>query len=436
MSDEILLKFLEAGVLNVGSDDTKLEKLRDTTKDLAAALEKTPARTTQWTLVAVDPEIPAQDPIVAEAWTALKKNWVTVVNSYQSVPIALLRASLLDALVQSAAKNDAIAVAFANSARNMLPHMPLGDEAGVWQAAVERVEDLVDAKAEAEWTTPEAVQIAPMAYDGAGDIKIGGGGSVLKRESLQAKILAAAGATGGNNANPHWPNNNPSAWAQEFASRMTVAVADAIDAVSKANAIAPVDLSPPLKDLASAVGGYVGDVMQAFSAATSGLQRRANLLWWKEALYSPSARISYRVMEPFSAASIMALDLFEQVPTFSPASVSAFLNEAILLLPKVSAREDTSVPKIVADLLSDVQTAPLREVAKGCAPSSEGRRPVLTIIGHVSPETVSGIAFRQAVGLGDDVRMGPAQWGAHLFRELQAARATQTANPKRPRRKA
>src|SRR5258708_20501253 len=112
MRDEILLQFLEAGVLNVGSDDTKLEKLRDTTKDLAAALEKAPSRTAQWTLVAVDPEISAHDPVIAEAWMALKKNWVTVVNSYQSVPIALLRASLLDPLVKSATKDNAIPVPF------------------------------------------------------------------------------------------------------------------------------------------------------------------------------------------------------------------------------------------------------------------------------------------------------------------------------------
>ena len=36
--------------------------------------------------------------------------------------------------------------------------------------------------------------------------------------------------------------------------------------------------------------------MKAVSGATAGLQRRTNLIWWKETLYSPSARVSYRSM--------------------------------------------------------------------------------------------------------------------------------------------
>jgi hypothetical protein len=58
--------------------------------------------------------------------------------------------------------------------------------------------------------------------------------------------------------------------------------------------IEPVDLSEPLKNLASAVSIHVDNTLQAVSGATAGLQRRTSLIWWKETLYSPSVQRSYR----------------------------------------------------------------------------------------------------------------------------------------------
>lgn len=431
MSDEILLQFLEAGVVDVGADDAKLQKLRDTAKNLAAALKKTPAQAVSWTLVACDPEIASSDSVIANAWAALKANWATVANIYQGgIPVAVLRAILLDALMQVSLEDDSVAVSVANSARNMLPHMTLGDEAEVWWRVVKQIEDKADARAESEWTTPEAVHIAPMAYEAPGGIKIVQEVRVVNREVLQPNVLAAVGPTGGANANPHWPYSQQQvqSWAIEFSKHMSNAIGDAIDGVAKANAIDPIDLSDPLSELAESVSSYVGQAMTAFSGATIGLQRRTNLIWWKETLYSPSTRVSYRTMDSFTAASMMALDLFNQVPTFSPASVSAFLSEAILQLPEAPSWKGISVPVVVERLLADPLCQPLHEVAKQLAPSSEGRVPLLAILAHSSANSVAKTAFREASGLDEHLTMSPNAWGTHLFRELQAARATRPIN--------
>ncbi|WP_401743728.1 GTPase-associated system all-helical protein GASH [Stenotrophomonas geniculata] len=434
MSEEILLNFLEAGVINVGSDDNKLEKLRETAKDLASVLKKAPSQTVRWTLIAVDPEASADDPVVAEAWTALKKNWTTVANTYQSTPVALLRAILLDALVRTASIDDTVAAAFANSARNMLPHMPLGAEAPVWQAAAEQIEDLVDTRAQAEWMTPEVIQVLPMQYRTPAKIEVTGGAYRVNREDLKSDILLASGPHSNENQNPYWPHNNPSEWSKEFSQRIAVAIADAVDSAGKASQVKPVDLSPALNDLASTVENHVSEALKAFSGATTGLERRTSLLWWKEALYSSSTRKSYRAMKPFTAASMMAFDLFNQVPTFSPASVSAFLNEAILFLPSTSS-DVQDLPAIVESLLQDELTTSLRESAQKLEPSAEGRGPLLALIGNLSHEALGSFPFRKATGFDTQIRMRPDEWGAHLFRELQAARATRPLTAKRTRGK-
>lgn len=433
-SDSVILEFLEAGLVDVKSDDTKLEKLIATATDLASALRKTPAQAVRWTLIAADPEASADDRVIIEAWNALKKNWPTVSNTYQSRPVALLRAVLLDALAQTATKDENVAAMFANTGRNVLPHMPLGAEAPVWETAVGRIEDLVDARAEAEWRTPEQIDIGSMTYDAPGEITIRSPERITGRKLLIKAIYAATGPHQGEaDPNPYWMSSNVQLWGREFADRAGAAVADAIDAVSAANRIEPVDLSAPVNSLAAAVSSYMGDAVAAFGSATAGLQRRTNLLWWKEALYSASSRRSYRAMEPFAAASLMALDLFDQVPLFSPASVSTFLNEAILLLPVPSGAKAMMPAEIVELIAKDPLTTSLRERARRLEPDAEGRVPVLALIGRTTPQALEADGFRQATGLDAAVSMTPDAWGAHLFRELQAARAMQPAKKPRSR---
>jgi len=45
MEQEFLLRFLEIGAIDLKGDDTKLDKLRSTAKDLSAALRNAPSKT-------------------------------------------------------------------------------------------------------------------------------------------------------------------------------------------------------------------------------------------------------------------------------------------------------------------------------------------------------------------------------------------------------
>jgi len=65
MSSEYLMRFLEIGVIDLKGDDTKLEKLRATAKDLSAVLKKAPAKTVCFTMAAADPGIASA---ILRAW--------------------------------------------------------------------------------------------------------------------------------------------------------------------------------------------------------------------------------------------------------------------------------------------------------------------------------------------------------------------------------
>ncbi|MBK1680408.1 GTPase-associated system all-helical protein GASH [Rhodocyclus tenuis] len=440
MQQEFLLKFLEAGTIDLKGDDTKLEKLRSTAKDLSTLLRRNPAKTACFTMVAADPQIAATDPTVEEAMAALRKQWETVANAFASRPIGILRAILLDAIVQAARSDDAIAVAFVNTARNAVAHTETLDEAEIWSEAVKEIETKVDARAEAEWATPEMITVDSLQYTPPAPVATDYEAPTVDRDQLKAKIYSAAGPWGPSNPNQWSPANQPQQWSQEFANKMGIAIAETLDGMAEELAPPPIDLSSPLSMLAKAVTAHIEKALVSFSGATAGLQRRTNLLWWKEALYSPSAHASYLDLPAFEAAALMALDLHEQVPTYSPASVSAFLREAIRCLP-VKESHDGDDRREVADLMRDARTAdfmlPLRVLAAQYVPAAVGRGPLLSLIGHPGQDlgAVEANALRVLGGVDASTKMTPSEWGTYLFRELQAARATCAGPIKRTKKK-
>lgn len=434
MEQEFLLKFLEIGTIDLKGDDTKLEKLRSTAKDLAASIRKNPSKTISYTMVAADPNIPAIDPTLEEAMVHLRKQWETVSNAFSTRPVGILRAVLLDAIMQAARADDAIAVAFVNTARNALSHAETSDEAEIWREAISEIESKVDARAEAEWATPEMITVDPLQYKPTAPVAVDYEAPTVDRSTLRDSVYSAAGPWGANNPNPH-QSNSPQHWAPGFADRMTAAIAEAINGMAEDLAPVPVDLSGPLSMLAKAVTAHVEKALSSFSSATAGLQRRTNLLWWKEALYSPSAHESYLDLPPFEASALMALDLHEQVPTYSPASVSAFLREAIRSLPVIGDGKNNG-ERDVAGLVDDARKIafmqPLRALAAKYTTEPVGRGPLLSLIGHLrSSGAIEAITLRTLGGVDASTNMTPAEWGTYLFRELQSARAVSESQTKR-----
>lgn len=428
MSDDVLLRFLSCGLIDVGGDDAKLEKLRRTASDLTVALKKIPSKATSFALVAFDPDAPSNDPVIHEAIEALKKRWPTYVNTFSGTPVAVIRAMLLDALVQAARGDDKVAVAFATSARNALPFMEAGGERAIWADVLGEIERQVDIRAETEWATPASISVQAMKFAAPPAVEVKTSPGKVNKDDLHKKFEAAAGpnnrAGAATEGNRYWPNSHQQ-WVYEFTPRLADAVAETIDAVAAKFSVAPIDFSEPLRQLATAVSTHVEATLNAVSGATAGLQRRTNLLWWKEALFSPSARVSYRELPGAGAAALMAFDLHQQVPTFSPASVAAFLRETVLSLPTVDDQKKWPVQELLEAVRTDNNVAGLREAAAELVAAPVGRGPLLALIGHrESRPTIDGQAFRDLAGVPPDTSLTLPEWAAWIFRELQAARAT------------
>ena len=426
MNDDVMLKFLSKGLIDVGGDDDKLGHLRQTAVDLTGILEKTPAKACPYALVAFDPDVPSTDPIIVEVADALRKRWETYVNTFADTPIAVFRAILLDALIRACGRNDTVAAAFVASARNVLQFMEVGGERDIWIDIVGEIEKKVEKRAEREWATPASISVPDIKLDSPSEIRISS--RKLNTANLGERFMAAAGphynlpdgSQVDTKGNRHWPQDDPLNWTYEFGKGTAEAVAAALRSLSVEGT-----------DLAKVISKQLTTTLQAVSNATAGLQRRTNLLWWKEAMFSPSTRMSYREMTSFDAAVLMALDMHRQIPTFSPASVAAFLRESVITLPTIDPESKAPIRELVertrnADVLSD-----LRAEAGKLVSASAGRGSVLAVIGH--PDAVPQIddrGFQERIGVKADTALTLPDWSVWIFRELQAARAIAEASPK------
>ena len=441
MSDDILLRFLRKGLIDVGGDDDKFGRLKQTADDLSSILRDKPAKASPFALVAFDPEVPATDPTIAEVAGALQERWETYVNTFAGTPVAVFRAMLLDALIRASGDDDTVGVAFVASARNVLPFMKIGGEQEIWAEIVGEIEGKVEARAEREWATPASIAVPEIKFDSPSACEMSISSKKVDRNGLGQKLQAAAGPISvtpdegkvRTSGNPHRSQDTSGEWVYEFGERTAEAIGEAINRAIGSLSVEGGSLPKLTEDMTKVMSKHLTTTLQTVSAATAGLQRRTNLLWWKEALFSPSARMSYRDMSPSEAAVLMALDMHRQIPTFSPASVAAFLREAVIALPVVDREEKTPIRELVEKAQSAEVLAELRTEAGKLVTAPMGRGSILALIGH--PDAMSQTdeqRFRDLVGVEPDTALTLPEWSVWMFRELQAARATMEASaPKR-----
>lgn len=424
MSTEILMKFLKLGLIDLQGSDEKLDKLETTSISLSKILELSPSKALAYTLIALDPQAPENDPVVQETISILEENWTTYFNTFASTPIQVVRALLLQALVISAEENKQVAIAFVSIIRNVLPHMEIGNEMDMWSELVKKFESELNIAAEKEWTTPEKISVEAFSYSPPKQIKVSSADVTLNYEALKKGIEKASGPR---NSNSETTNGNKytvahgEPWIHEFVPRMTTAITEVIDTAFVEAKIKPIDLTKPLQELSTAVADHIDSTLEAVSRATVGLQRRTSLIWWKESLYSQSASSSYRQMPIDIAAAIMAFDLFNQVPTCSPASVSAFLSESILLLTKDENEKEVGLADRFREVQQSKYADSLRKYIQNLFKDIKGRGPILRFLtSDLSPNNQQ---FGELTGLAPDTQISNSEWASWVFRELQAIRA-------------
>lgn len=418
MTVEILQSFLNRKLFDIGeADDTRFAKLQKAADGLAESLQAKRQDALSYLLVASDPDVPSDEPIFKEVGSHVQAQWQTYRTCFSDVPRTLFRALLLETLWQSIQKDENIAMGVRLSLQNVIPIRNLGNEADIWNEVVAKASDVSDARARAEWSAEIKAPVIQVKLPKLGLIV---GNAAVDREALTQGLQSAAGN------NPYWPNNNPQAWVQEFAKRAATTIADAIEKASKDSTPAAEtkkQLTDPLTSFVNELLTEITKAVKAISASSAGMQRRSQLLWWKEAGYSPTAQKSYSHFRPEEATLLMVVDLTEQVPAFCPESVESFLYETVA----GSAFHSSSQSVLTRDVISGVTEKPLspqlaERLAKWSRPS-EGRKPLIEFLSNAYVAKRLDLSrLPTEVGISGELPMKLPDFAVWIFREIQALR--------------
>lgn len=428
----VLQRLLEADLVEI-HDDSEMEKLVAAATLVEKQLTDGKLALAPATLVAMDPQIAPDEPVLDVVYAAVASQWPTVKKRHPNRPVAVLRGVLAQALA-TAGESDAAAGVIWATASSYAPHAPLARETEVWTEILTPIGERAERAAAAAWSGRASVEGFDIPSPEIPQISVGA--PKLDAQKLKSFLAAAAGPT---TQPPQGVTQNTSqvisgygaahaGWADVFgataAEGIAFAVNTAFQAMSKSMNMTPV--TEALEKHANQIAGAVAVAL----APLQSIELRSRVLLWRSALFSPSQRQAYRLLSPQLAVVVIAADLAGEVPPLSPASVDNLVWEAT---HAVLGTKTTSISAFINAL-----TGLDREAAAallGTERTGPGRKTLASFLRAVSTAGTMAQDVRAELGVEADMEIRMADLARWLFRDLRSEGIVATPTRSRGRRK-
>lgn len=427
----VLQSFLNAGLMDIGEDDEKFKKLYKTSQDVAKRLAKKKSDAIQYTLVALDPDVPVDDPVLAEVEANLQRHWNTYKSKYPETPRQIIRPIIFEGLRAASETEVSIAAIVWLTGSTYIRHRYLGPEKGVCEQFLLHMGMVAEERAAQDWAgTGQTVAPALPVFNSAATISKTVG---INEKDLTAKLAAASGPRDpdGEAISPGLNEFSPANgqdWTDIFVPAASKAISEAVNRsvfavvnnVAKYNEQLQEEIKENLGAITTSLSGYVRDSLRSVAAN----ERRNTLLWWRETLFSPLLKRGYREMDATTAALLMAYDLHNQVTEYCPQSVDYLLLEAFRDV-KNSLGDSTakiSVIELCERLTGGDDSATLRHLL-GEMNADSSRRPLLALVqSALAGQTIRSDQLPRQVGLESEAKIGLEEYTVWFFHDLQARR--------------
>jgi len=412
MPSSVLQEFLNLRLLDIGAEDSRLEKLNEAADELAQSFVNTPKDAVAPLLAAWDPSAGA-DPALTAIGVVLQSHWPTFRGAFPDEPLTLYRAIVLEAVARAMEQQTVLAIAVNFIGGNVLPHLNVGQEERILSNLMGQAKAVADRRLAEVW--PPHSQNDPVAPFELPALP------APKKTDANAwfpQVAAAAGPSTNkagvslNAPNPHW-TNQPQHWSWEFADRMAPLLAELQD---MATAAAVKISAGALKSLGNAIGAKINDFLGTEQARSNHLQNSSRLLWWRQALYSETADSPYRKLHPAVAALHMAYDLAELLPVVYPPAVESLLFEAVKAATGARAEEEVAIGELLEAQRQHTQGNDSPWLAEQQTPA--GSRSLL--VQALANSTAAKKTELPKLGIDPDTKLSLADWAIWLLREVKA----------------
>lgn len=408
----MLQEFLNSNLLPI-TDEGYFEKLKKTSEVIAKKLNKNKAKVLSYTLAAIDPDVPANNPDVIEIKELIIKNWKTFLTNSKDTPLTYIRAVMLEAL-EIVSKETNFACLIWLTGRNIQKYFKLiGKEKELITNFLLALGNKIESKATESWLLPSESKLQKLSIE-IKELT----GVTIDKTTLQKKLDDASGPNKQDGTpnftspNPHWSNAG-SNWSWEFAPRAAQGIADVVNKALKEQSK---ELSENQALIQDVVNKLLTQTQAEIFEKNSLLQMRAQLLWWKESCYSASLNQSYRGQPNGLLQILLANDYSTFVPVIYPTSVDYFLRETHRTLA-----EDENKKMKMSDILKQIKQSSTQLKTIFTEQSAEfGRISLLNfIIGFVWSKYTSK-QLKNLVGISVNSEMTLSEFTLWLFHDLQS----------------
>jgi hypothetical protein len=346
--------FLLAGLIPIGGDDHVYDKLIKASKNLEEILKKDKAKVINYTLVALDSNVTENEPVLAEVEDVVTQEWKLIRFQFTNMPIAIYRGIILQALDNLGTNDPLFAAIIWHSGCDIFTlYRKKTKESEILSMFLYKMGDLAEEAAIKEWSIdgePKGIRLPAFQLD----IKVSN--VEVDLNELTEYFIAASGPSGLDRVaradpNPYWTNSYAD-WSFQFAPRAAKGVANSVNKALVSNNQNMENFVEAFKknanDYFSKLKTDVSTTIKETVRNSIAVERRSQLLWWKETLYSRTLKKSYRELDDLGNAISMAFDLKELLPTISPVSVMYVLKETFHLVS--GKKKKVKVSEIITQL--------------------------------------------------------------------------------------
>lgn len=243
----------------------------------------------------------------------------------------------------------------------------------------------------------------------------------MSSENLANELKAAANSQNSNGGENPYQSNQGNPWSNPFATRAGEGLSKEINRALtlQGNSLKKgLDgYNTQLNDYFSSLGKYFESISKQMIVGTQSIQRRSQLLWIKEALYSVGQKMSYRDVPKSDLPFVLAKDMQSLITFIYPVSVDFFAKE---ILRDVITDADAKLPfsnLLKVDNLKSVQST---LGAQNTIDSS--RKPLISYIQRLVSNQTTIEQMENETGIKPESEISLNDFTVYLLHDLQSIR--------------
>lgn len=426
MIDSILQSFLDHRFIKTDESEN-ISNLNKAVAELQKRLGRKKEKIISHTLVALDPTISDDDPIVQEVEALIIKKWPAFRNSVaktKDTPIAYVQAVILETL-NKLSKDENLAAIIWHTGCNIVSHYKLAGQEEVLTHFLLEIGEKVEEVGRRNWSILENAKIDTLDSIELTLPKISQGkvGEAELQGHLKAAAVHSAWANqAGGGENPHTQATNNFQWPKFFAERAAKGLSEEINAALSTQNKSLTSISNSIQEaLGSYLAGlkpYLEQVSSSILQSSQSLNKRSDLIWWKQALYSHRLDSGYRTLGPLALAVTMAVDLADNVSPIHPKSVDFFLKETLRDVLGDETDKKVAVTELLEQLqrLSDAE----KQLLENLCNENESRKSLGACMADMMKEKMNADEFFKRTGLEKRAKISLGGLTIWLFHDLHA----------------